>query len=950
MITLTQPIWLLLLVPLGVAWYLWPLPTPLLRFLRAMAIVSLVFAMTQPAIKLPDRSGTVVVIADRSDSMPENAGTRSRETIEMIQQGMSSRDRLGVVAFGQKSLVERAPQAGEFGGFTAQVGTDASSLGDAIESALALIPTETPGRIIVVSDGKWTGRDPGTIAARAAGRGIPIDHRFISRPQVADLAIQELHAPESVLPGEAYMVTAWVRSPVEQEIEFKLANHSRVIASGKRTVPAGLSRMMFRDRAIRPGTAEYKFEVNAENEDSVPENNRARALVGVRGTKPVLLVSHSGAESGLAELLKRGRVDVVAASHEQVNWSLEQLSQFSTVIIENVMAGEIGISGLEVLAAWVEETGSGLMMTGGKRTYAPGGYFGSPLERILPVSLEMRREHRKMALAIVVVLDRSGSMNAGVGGGKTKMDLANLGTAQVLDLLGPSDELGVIAVDSSPHTIVGLDTVDRVRSQRETILSIASMGGGIFVYSGLLAGSEMILQASAQTKHIILFSDARDSEEPGKYRELLTHCEAAGVTVSVIGLGQDTDVDADFLKDVALRGKGEIYFTDKPSELPRIFAQDTFTVARSTFVEEETAIDVTAGVTMLGGSSAWDPPVVGGYNLTYLRPEANLAIVSEDEYSAPIVASWFSANGRVLCFTPEADGEVSGKFANWDEAGDFYATMARWTAGEQQPLPEDMLLTQEVRDGVNRIRLHLDPEREKDPFDSVPEVTALHAIAGQLKGKTRSNLQWKDADTLETLIPIRGAETVMATVLIPGEGPHKLPPVCLPYSAEFVPDQPDRGRKTLEKISSISGGMERLELPTIWETLEAVPQYIDFAVYLILAGLLAFLMEVFQRRTGLLQVRMPAGRERKEAVKPTTESAAPPASGKPSWLNLLKPKLQARAKSAGRGVKKTKSGSKQTGTAPAKPADDSAKPKDSQGANISAMKEAMNRAKRRRRD
>ncbi|MGY8674768.1 MAG: VWA domain-containing protein, partial [Verrucomicrobiia bacterium] len=168
MITLTQPIWLLLLVPLGVAWYLWPLPTPLLRFLRAMAIVSLVFAMTQPAIKLPDRSGTVVVIADRSDSMPENAGTRSRETIEMIQQGMSSRDRLGVVAFGQKSLVERAPQAGEFGGFTAQVGTDASSLGDAIESAMALIPTETPGRIIVVSDGKWTGRDPGTIAARAA--------------------------------------------------------------------------------------------------------------------------------------------------------------------------------------------------------------------------------------------------------------------------------------------------------------------------------------------------------------------------------------------------------------------------------------------------------------------------------------------------------------------------------------------------------------------------------------------------------------------------------------------------------------------------------------------------------------------------------------------------------------------------------------------------------------
>ena len=92
-------------------------------------------------------------------------------------------------------------------------------------------------------------------------------------------------------------------------------------------------------------------------------------------------------------------------------------------------------------------------MTGGRESYGPGGYYKSPLEPILPVSMELRNEHRKLSLAIAVVLDRSGSMAIPAGGGKVKMDLANLGTVAVLDLLGPMDEFGCIAVDTIPHTI-----------------------------------------------------------------------------------------------------------------------------------------------------------------------------------------------------------------------------------------------------------------------------------------------------------------------------------------------------------------------------------------------------------------------------------------------------------------------------------------------------------------
>ena len=190
----------------------------------------------------------------------------------------------------------------------------------------------------------------------------------------------------------------------------------------------------------------------------MPENNRARLLVGVQGPRPILHVTRSETPAWRSSC-KRAGCRVKMQAPEACIWSLEELSQYSAVLLENVPAEKIGGAGMETLAAWVRETGSGLMMTGGRNSYGPGGYYKSPLEPILPVSMELRNEHRKLSLAIVVALDRSGSMAVPVGGGRVKMDLANLGAAQVLDLLGPMDEFGVLAVDTTPHVIADLAPV-----------------------------------------------------------------------------------------------------------------------------------------------------------------------------------------------------------------------------------------------------------------------------------------------------------------------------------------------------------------------------------------------------------------------------------------------------------------------------------------------------------
>src|SRR5262249_58860881 len=93
-------------------------------------------------------------------------------------------------------------------------------------------------------------------------------------------------------------------------------------------------------------------------------------------------------------------------------------------------------------------------------------------------------------------------------------------------------------------------------------------------------------------------------------------------------------------------GEGQLYSTNSANALPRLFAQDTIIVARSMFLDQPAPIQFTGGLITLTGKQFTGLPSVGGYNLTYLRPQANLAAVTTDEYKAPPVASWQAGRGR----------------------------------------------------------------------------------------------------------------------------------------------------------------------------------------------------------------------------------------------------------------------------------------------------------------
>src|SRR5690606_10982309 len=140
------------------------------------------------------------------------------------------------------------------------------------------------------------------------------------------------------------------------------------------------------------------------------------------------------------------------------------------------------------------------------------------------------------------------------------------------------------------------------------------------------------------------------------------------------------------------RGSGNVMFTTDPQELPRLFTEDTKSVARSTFIENdpETQPNGIPGESL--PDAAWwgnwrqqTFPSGGGYSLSYLKPRATIAVTSRDEYAAPWSAFWYHGLGRAAAITLEVDGKHSGAFGSWEAYNEFVITHARWLLGSDDP-------------------------------------------------------------------------------------------------------------------------------------------------------------------------------------------------------------------------------------------------------------------------
>ena len=848
-----HPELLLLLVPAAFAWWKLREREPWTDAARALALVLVVLAFARPYLETAQDGRDLVFVVDRSRSMPEGARDSALELVELAEDARREGDRVAVVGFGASAAIERLPSdTARFSAFERDVDANGSDLGEALETALELLPRDRPGSIVVLSDGESNGRDPIDAARRAFGRGVRIDARSYPRGGKGDLSVQRIDLPDEVAAREPFQFSVWVRSDRRVEADFVLKRNGEAIARGHRVFEAGVNRIALRDVLDAPGVAEYALEVAAPD-DRVPENDRGLGALQVSGARSVLLVNDDGREDVLSRALRAAKIPVHVVAPEGARLDRIALTAYRAVILENVAAGRLGV-GIKHLNDFVTERGGGLLVTGGRASFGTGGYFKSTIDPLLPVSMEMRQEHRKQAIALAITMDRSGSMAAPVGDGRTKMDLANLGAVAAIELLSPIDSLGVIAVDSSPHVMQELTKVEDPAELIANVKRIQSMGGGVFSYTALLAAGKMLEDAEQVNRHVIFFADAADAEEHEGCDELVQQMVRAGITTSVIALGTEQDVDATFLKRVAELGQGQCYFTTDAEELPRLFAQDTLTAARATFIEEATGTRVLPDLFGLGEVPQEGFAELGGYNLTYLREGAVCGVVTADDYKAPAFAFQYQGLGRTAAYTGQIGGTYGAPLLAWPGFASFFVSTVRWLVGQEEPVDLFATVRREGRDVVIQV--------EQDPDSSVKtDTSVLVAHMTAADGTKRAiELARVGENRFEARYAMEKEGIALGTLALAGGKSITLPPVALPYSPEFEPSpDPDRGERLLRKLAEESGGVTGVNASEFWRGERSGHAWRVIARELILAALAALLLEIAVRRLQLGQfVRLPA--------------------------------------------------------------------------------------------
>lgn len=837
---------------------------------RRMTLVVLaltLLALMRPIYPKADRHGAVIVVADRSRSMTDEALREQEKLLAELARTRPTGGELGLVTFGANACIEQRPAPAAVGELIQDVDPNGSDIGAALAKAEAVIESEQPARILTLSDGLFTS---------PTGRPMhPVDTVLQTRLFAHDLSISRIDAPPSVAPNAVIPITAWIQSLETTTNSYQLLRGTNVLAQGTRIFDKGLSPLVFRDFASRPGLRRYKLVVTPNAEDPCPENNRAQFLVKTEGTRPLLLLS-DGAQSPSAATLRASGIPIEERKASEFSTTLATLEDFGGVLIENVPAKRFKPASLRDLAAYVTDLGRGLALTGGEQSFGPGGWYKTPVEDVLPVSLELRQDHRKYSLALAIVMDRSGSMACHTPDGRTKMEMANLGAVGAIDMLSAADQVSVIAVDSQPHLILEIQDGDEAKGNRSRVLGIQSMGGGIFVEEGIMAGLRELNKTDTAIKHLILFADASDSEEPGDYKKYLKRATEAGISISVIALGSESDCDADLLKDIAKFGNGECWFEQNAQEIPRLFMQDTYLTAKTAMCTNVTPLKVHAPLRQLSDTLPAKLPNIGGYNLTYLREGAELAISTVDEDNAPLLSFRRVGLGHTLAFTGELSGPHAAPLMTSPQGAELSAALARWVRDNDKLSIAGFQFDRRVVPGGILVTAVAD---EENPLTAIPNsglpLLTVKERDGHGAEKSQTALRWESADTLSAFVPLTGDELAFPVVILPDGSPVTLPPVCLPYPAEYQrPHDPHAGERALEKLSAQSGGTTRASVEGLWDELPVLRRALELAPFLFLLCALIFLTLIFLRRLGWglsWNFKLPERKKPKPTLSPKPE-------------------------------------------------------------------------------
>ncbi|HEX8183243.1 MAG TPA: VWA domain-containing protein, partial [Blastocatellia bacterium] len=458
---------------------------------RILILSLLVMSLAGLRIRTTSRDLALIFLIDVSASVAQDTRASVIDFINSEVERAGPRDYLSVVAFGREPSVELAPTRKEaladwrLAEISSNPPRDYTDIAAALRLAAALAPEDASARLVLISDGNENLERATEEAQLLQASGIEVFTRAIETtteraPSQGEIAVRDLVAPETLAEGEAFDLKVTVDSTRDTEAVLRIYRNDSVAAEREvHLVGSGENIFVLPQRADQKGFYSYRAEVEAIQSDTFVQNNSREAFAMVEGRPKTLYVYGDPRPSpAIARVLGEGSFLADVRPAASVPTTLAGFQDYDLVIFDNVPASSLTTAQMKMVASYVRDLGGGFIMIGGDQSFGPGGYYKTPIEEALPVSLDVRQKKHLPSLAIALVIDKSGSMSG------EKLELTLEASSATVNFLSERDSVGVIAFDSEPYPVVSLTKVEDKKSIINQIQSIQALGG-TNMYPGL---------------------------------------------------------------------------------------------------------------------------------------------------------------------------------------------------------------------------------------------------------------------------------------------------------------------------------------------------------------------------------------------------------------------------------------------------------------------------------
>src|SRR5471032_167424 len=395
--------------------------------LRLAALAVLLFCLFRPALILkaavPQQNFLGVLVDDsRSMSIADlNGQTRST----FIQQQFSGPNAKLLDALSQRFVVrffsfasssDRVASAADL-----KFGGTATRLGQALDRARDELSGLPLAGLVMVSDGADTSDAAidETLASLKA-RSIPVFTVGVGQERFAhDVQVTRVETPRSVLKGTALVVDVVLSQTGYggQTVPLSVEDDGRIVSTQEVTLPPDgeSATVKVRFTANEAGPRTFRSRVPTQTGEQVTQNNARDALIQVNDRAEKVLyyegeprfeykfirLAIAGENGGVDRNLQLFSLDRTA-ENKYYRQSLsnadellggfpktrEELFQYRGLILGSVEAASFTPEQLRMIADFVNKRGGGLLMLGGRRSFAEGGWGGTPVGDVLPVVIE----------------------------------------------------------------------------------------------------------------------------------------------------------------------------------------------------------------------------------------------------------------------------------------------------------------------------------------------------------------------------------------------------------------------------------------------------------------------------------------------------------------------------------------------------------------------------------